>query len=113
MSAQQEIHIVLSLPLNCSSRKCVFINTSPIDDRAFVLKRKKDLQKEADDSEDIMCPSITDYYALRPTAIEHVCLAEFASSYTKKGQERRKSSRPCVIRSVRYKKYKDIENQCR
>ena len=113
MSAQQAVHIVLSIPLNCSSRKCVFVNTSPVDDRAFVLKRKKDLQKEADDSEDIMCPSIIDYYVLRPTAIELVCLAEFASSYTKKGQKHRKSSRPYVIRSVRYRKYKDIENHCR
>jgi hypothetical protein len=31
MSAQQAIHIALSMPLSCSSRKCVFINTSPLD----------------------------------------------------------------------------------
>jgi hypothetical protein len=31
MSAQQEVHIALSLPLTCSSRKCVFINTSPLE----------------------------------------------------------------------------------
>jgi hypothetical protein len=30
-SAQQAIHIILSLPLNNSSRKCIFINTSPIE----------------------------------------------------------------------------------
>ena len=29
MSAQQAVHIALSMPLNSSSRKCVFINTSP------------------------------------------------------------------------------------
>lgn len=84
-----------------------------MDECAFVLKRKKDLQKESDDSEDIMCPSIIDYYVLQPIAIELVCLAEFASSYTKKGQKHRKSSRPYVIRCVRYNKYKDIENHCR
>jgi hypothetical protein len=31
MSAQQEIHIGLSLPWNRSSRKCVFINTPPLE----------------------------------------------------------------------------------
>jgi hypothetical protein len=31
MSSQQAIHIALSLPLNYSSRKCVFINTSPLE----------------------------------------------------------------------------------
>lgn len=104
---------MLSLPLNYSSRKCVFINTSPIDEHEFVLKRKEDLQKEADDLEDIMCPSMIDYYVLGPIAIELICLAEFAYSYTKKGQKHKKLSRPCFIRSVRYKKYKDIENHCR
>jgi hypothetical protein len=31
MSAQQAVHIALSFPLTCSSRKCVFINTSPLE----------------------------------------------------------------------------------
>jgi hypothetical protein len=31
MSAQQVVHIILPLPLNTSSRKCIFINTSPIE----------------------------------------------------------------------------------
>jgi urocanate hydratase len=30
MSAQQAVHIALSLPLTCGSRNCVFINTSPL-----------------------------------------------------------------------------------
>jgi hypothetical protein len=38
MSAQQAVHIALSLPLTCSSRKCVFINTSPLEKCTFVLK---------------------------------------------------------------------------
>jgi hypothetical protein len=37
MFTQQEVHIVLSLPLNCSSRECIFINTSPINQFIFVL----------------------------------------------------------------------------
>ena len=41
MSAQQAVHIILSLPLNTSSRNCIFVNTSPIEHRAFVLKKKR------------------------------------------------------------------------
>ena len=44
MSAQLAVHIVLSLPLSSSSHRCIFINTSPQDQRAFVLKKKKVLQ---------------------------------------------------------------------
>ena len=38
ISSQQVVHIALSLPLTCSSRKCVFINTSPLEKCTFVLK---------------------------------------------------------------------------
>ena len=38
MFSQQVVCIALSLPLNCSSRKCVFINTSPLEKCTFVLK---------------------------------------------------------------------------
>ena len=74
------MHIILPLPLNTSSRNCIFINTSPIEDRAFILKKQKDLEHEPDDSDDILCASIIDYYLHRPEAIDHICLAEFASS---------------------------------
>jgi len=32
MSSQQAVHIALSLPLHCSSRECIFMNTSPVDE---------------------------------------------------------------------------------
>jgi len=85
MPAQQAVHIVLSLPLNSGSRHCIFINTSPINERAFMLKRPKDLQQEPNESKDVMCLSIIDYYIQHPKSLENVCLAEFASSYTNKG----------------------------
>jgi hypothetical protein len=31
ISAQQTVHVALSLPLDCGSRKCVFTNTSPLE----------------------------------------------------------------------------------
>ena len=98
MAAQQVVHIVLSLPLNSSSRRCIFINTSPMEKHAFVLKKKKDLEREPDESEDILCPPIIEYYILHPTTIDTICLAEFGSSYTKKGTKRKKYDKPYVIR---------------
>ena len=31
MSTQQAVHVALSLPLDCGSRKCVFTNTYPLE----------------------------------------------------------------------------------
>jgi hypothetical protein len=62
MSYQQAVHIALSLPLNCSLRKCVFINTSPLEKCTFVLKPSSLLEKEPNNSEDVLCRSIIDYY---------------------------------------------------
>ena len=90
MSSQQAVYIVLSLPLNASSRKCIFNNTSPKDQHAFILKKPIDLQQQPDNSEDIICASIIDYYLQLIATIEHICLAEFASSYTKKLKEVKK-----------------------
>ena len=110
MSAQQAVHIILPLPLNTSSRNCIFVNTSPIEHRAFMLKKQKELEREPDESKDIMCPSIIDYYVLCPKAIENICLAEFASSYTRKGRKRSNSKKPYIIRFVKYNKHKDRDN---
>lgn len=46
------------------------------------------MQKEANDSEDIMFTSITDYYILWPVVVDAISLAEFASIYKKKGQKK-------------------------
>jgi hypothetical protein len=72
MSSQQAVHIALSLPLTCSSRKCVFINTSPLEKCTFVLKPPVLLQQEPDNSEDVVCLSIIDYYIQHPSPIKHI-----------------------------------------
>jgi hypothetical protein len=85
MSAQQAVHIALSLPLNCSSRKCVFINTSPLDKHTFAIKPPSLLEQEPDNSEEVICRSIIDYYLQCPSPIKHICLAEFVLHYKKNG----------------------------
>jgi hypothetical protein len=85
MSTQQAVHIALSPPLTYSSRKCVFINTSPLEKHTFFLKPPVFLQQELDNSEDVLCRSIIDYYLQRPSPIRHICLAEFVFHYKKNG----------------------------
>ena len=69
------VHITLSMPLNSSSRQCVFINTSPSDEGTFILKPNFLLKQEPDNSEDIMCRSIIDYYVARPIPVKHILLS--------------------------------------
>jgi hypothetical protein len=113
MFAQQAVHIALSLPLNCSSRKCVFINTSSPDTRTFMLKPPILLKQELDNSEDVICHSIIDYYLQCPSTIKHIYLAEFVSHYKKNGTQISKRKKPNVIRFVKYNKHIDYENFCR
>jgi len=58
MSAQLAVYIVLSIPLYHASRIFKFINTSPLQERAFVLKNVASLKTFPLDSTNIMCPSI-------------------------------------------------------
>jgi hypothetical protein len=100
MVAQQAVHIALSMPLNCSSRKCVFINTSPLEKCTFVLKPSVLLEQEPDNSEDVLCRSIIDYYLQCPYPIRHIYLAEFISHYKKYGAPISKRKKPSMIRFV-------------
>jgi hypothetical protein len=113
MSTQQAIHIALSLPLTCSSRKFVFINTSPLEKHTFVLKPPVFLEQDPNNSEDVLCRSIVDYYLQRPSPIRHIFLAEFVSHYKKNGAPISKRKKPSVIWFVKYNKHSDYENYCR
>jgi hypothetical protein len=71
------------------------------------------LKQEPDNSEDVICHSIIDYYLQRPPTIKHICLAEFVSHYKKNGTQISKRKKPNVIRFVKYNKHIDYENFCR
>ncbi len=60
MSAQLVTYIVLSIPLYHAFKIFKFVNTSPLQERAFVLKNVKLLKTFPLDSSNIMCPSIID-----------------------------------------------------
>jgi hypothetical protein len=113
MSAKQAVHIALSPPLTSSSRKCVFINTSPLDKHTFVLKPPVLLEQEPDNSEDVLCRSIVDYYLQCPSPIRHIFLAEFVLHYKKNGASISKRKKPSMIRFFKYNKHSNYKNYCR
>jgi hypothetical protein len=85
MFAQQAVHIVLSLPLNCSSRECIFINTFPIEKCTIVFKNSFLLKQDPNDSKDLLYQSIIDYYIECPLAINNIYLVELVCKYQKNG----------------------------
>ena len=88
VSAQEAVYRILSLPLKQLSRKVIFVNASPKEDRVTLLKPASQLERIEDESEDIYQTSLIDRYAARPDSLDDMCLAEFAANYTtRSGQE--------------------------
>ena len=88
VSAQEAVYRILSLPLKQLSRKVVFVNASPKEERVTLLKPTSQLENMDEESEDIYQTSLIDRYAARPDSLYDMCLAEFAANYTtRSGQE--------------------------
>ena len=49
ISAQEAMYLVLQMPLRRSSREFQFVNTSHIDDRAFLVRNQKQINELPDD----------------------------------------------------------------
>ena len=81
ISAQEAAYICLQLPMKQSSRQVVFINTGPPSERVTLLKSQAILETMEEDDDDIECSNDISRYATRPSTMEHICLAEFVSSY--------------------------------
>ncbi|XP_071956833.1 uncharacterized protein [Antedon mediterranea] len=92
VSAQESVYRLLSMPMKKVSRTIVFINTDPKKSRAVVLKNADQLESLDDDHEDIFQMSIVDRYEHRPTSLENMSLAEFASTYTADYKEKNRDT---------------------
>ena len=82
ISAQEITYHILSIPLSVASNQCIYINTSPPNERCHLLKSKQKLEQilsEDPNSTDIMEPNITEHYINRPDNIETWCFADFAA----------------------------------
>ena len=79
VSAQEASYLILQMPLTQASREVVFINTSPPEERIFLLKRQDDLNNLPKTSTNIKADSLIQRYKRRPKQLEHWCLADFVS----------------------------------
>ena len=79
VSAQEASYLILQMPLTHATRDVVFINTSPPDQRVFLLKNEDDLKDLPAESTEIKANSIIDRYANRPRPLLNWCLADFVS----------------------------------
>jgi hypothetical protein len=104
-------HLVYSI-VSCS-RSFAFINTSPLQERAFVLKPQQQLLKLNKESTDVMCKSIVDKYIDRPNGLKNICLAEFVANYNHNRNTISIQNKPKIIRFVHYNQFKDLENWAR
>ncbi|GFR50623.1 hypothetical protein Agub_g12710, partial [Astrephomene gubernaculifera] len=86
MSAQEAVYLALGLPLRSASRQSVFVPSTRPEDRTQLLRPPKDLQvlAEADpESDDIFVPGLVHAYQRRLPSLEQVCIADFATCYSK------------------------------
>ena len=79
ISAQEAVYLTLQLPVARCSREVIFINTSPPEERTFLLKSTDKLQQLKKSSTDIEESNIIKRYSQRPGALKNWCLADYAS----------------------------------
>ncbi len=79
VSAQEAVYLVLQMPLTRCTRDVVFINTSPPEERVFLLKPKTVLEELPDDSTEIVSDNIVKRYGKRPRVLEKWCIADYVS----------------------------------
>ena len=65
------------------SRKVASVSTSMKDEHVSLPKPKSQLTQlhDDDDDDDVFATSLTDRYAVRPLALQNICLATFAVTY--------------------------------
>ena len=91
VSAQEAVFTLLSMPLATSSRETIYINTYRIEERTKILKNTKYLEKLHLDSTKIFREGVIIQYTHRPSSLEDMCLAEFASYYNFISKEAKKN----------------------
>ncbi|KAJ8018509.1 ATP-dependent DNA helicase PIF1 [Holothuria leucospilota] len=79
VSAQEAVYMLLQLPITRSTRNTLFINTSPPNERTFLLKSTELLEQMDPDDTNIECGNIIERYKRRPRLLRKWCLADYAS----------------------------------
>ena len=71
ISAQEAVYITLQLPMRKGSRKIIFINTSPPNERVELLKPTEEIKPMDDYSEEIYTTGVLRRYCKRPPKLEN------------------------------------------
>lgn len=79
LSAQEAAARVGHLQLIWSSRTVIFLNARPKEERFKILLPKQQREKLPDNSTNIFCTNIIDYYVHRPLEMDGISLFKFAS----------------------------------
>jgi len=83
VSQHEAIARLVQMPLKESNVPVMFVPTGFKHQRTRLLKPRNVLEKMEDDDTDVFLPNIIDKYCARPSKLENMCLAEFASSYSR------------------------------
>jgi len=73
VSAQEAVYQLLQMPLKRSSRQVIFLNTSPPEERVYLLKSNLDLLP---DDADIAASNVITRYVSRAAELQNVCFAD-------------------------------------
>ena len=80
VGAQEACYLLLQMQLTKASRDVEFINTSPPEDRTFLLKDREALEQLPENSTDIGASNMIKLYCRRPRKyLDQWCLADFVS----------------------------------
>jgi hypothetical protein len=109
MSTQFIVHLILCIPLYCYSYSFAFINTSPLQELAFIFKPQQQLLKLNKRSTNVMFKSIVDQYIDRPNGLKDKCVVEFVANHNHNKNKTSSQSKPKIIRFVHYNQFKDLE----
>ncbi len=106
-STQLATYIVLSIPLYHASITFNFINTSPLQECAFVLKDVKSLKALPSNSTNIMCPSVIDKYIKMHNSLSNVSLIELVVEHDMVNFNK-KRHKYHIIHCVHYNEHCDL-----
>ena len=79
-----ELILKLSGPFRRSNIATQYIPTGPQNDRIRMLKPRHVLDEMDPDDSNIFATNMIEKYASRPNDLEHMCYADFASTYISK-----------------------------
>lgn len=79
--AQEAVNLIMGNNIMRSSRDCIFIPTGTPDKRTRILKANAHLEGLEDDDTNIFMQGLLERYSAKPTSMQDICLAEFASMW--------------------------------